>query len=75
MKENNKNPMTYSRYESIILVLVRAEKAVRSFAFAMDSDRTTPTRGSSITDSDQDLPDEEQNVKKKCGRKILFDDF
>ena len=41
----------------------------------MDSDRTTPTRGSSITDSDQDLPDDEQNVKKKCGRKILFDDF
>ena len=41
----------------------------------MDSDRTTPTRGSSITDSDQDLPEDEQNVKKKCGRKILFDDF
>ena len=75
MKENNKNPMTYFRYESIILVLVRAEKAVRSFASAMDSDRTTPTRGSSITDSDQDLPEEEQIVKKKCGRKILFDDF
>jgi len=65
----------YKRYESIIQVLVKAEEAIRSFSYAMDSDRTTPTRGSSITDSDQDLPDEEQNVKKKCGRKILFDDF
>ena len=61
----------FSRYESIILVRV-----IRSFStYAMDSDRTTPTRGSSITDSDQDLPDDEQNMKKKCGRKILFDDF
>ena len=75
MIENNKNLMTHYRYESIILGLVRAEEAIRSFSSAMDSDRTTPTRGSSITDSDQDLPDEEQNVKKKCGRKILFDDF
>ena len=41
----------------------------------MDSDRTTPTRGSSITDSDQDCPEEEHIVKKTCGRKILFDDF
>ena len=69
------NVMTFYRYESIIQVLVKAEEAIRSFSYAMDSDRTTPTRGSSITDSDQDLPDEEQNVKKKCGRKILFDDF
>lgn len=62
----------YSRYESIIRVLSAGHKI---FSYAMDSDRTTPTRGSSITDSDQDLPDDEQIVKKKCGRKILFDDF
>ena len=65
----------YYRYLPIIQVLARAEEAIRSFSSAMDSDRTTPTRGSSITDSDQDLAEDEQNVKKKCGRKILFDDF
>ena len=72
----------YSRYDQIILALNTAEHALRSVSFSsailtssMDSDRTTPTRGSSITDSDPDCPEEEQNTTKTCGRKILFDDF